>query len=225
MSELTTKLERIADAGVTGIRLLPVDQAQVRQRSRTRGVVAAVAGMLHRDRGGGARGLGPPRSAAPPTAAPRRPARRRLVPGAEPRYESDLKVGDGRQRCDDLRHGRAGATSCESSSRSRRARRLRRTPTRGSKRVVGLSGESVEGRDGHVFVDGRPLDEPYLDVATERFRQRRRSPDSYFLLGDNRANSADSRRWGSVRRTEILGIALRVIAPETRAGAIAGTPR
>ena len=95
----------------------------------------------------------------------------------------------------------------------------------GFKRVVGLSGDVVEGRDSHVFVNGRELLEPYVHVPTGDFARIVVPRDSYFLLGDNRPNSADSRQWGPVRRSEILAIVLRITAPAARAGSIAGSSR
>ncbi len=95
----------------------------------------------------------------------------------------------------------------------------------GFKRVVGLPGDIVEGRNGHLLVNGHELTEPYVRGATTDFPRAVVPRDSYFLLGDNRPNSADSRQWGSVRRSEIIAIALRITAPAARAGAIAGSPR
>jgi signal peptidase I len=95
----------------------------------------------------------------------------------------------------------------------------------GFKRVIGLPGETVQGRDGKVYVDGHPLAEPYLDVVTEDFASVVVPPDAYFLLGDNRDNSKDSRQGGPVRRADIDGIALRITSPAARAGAIPGSPR
>ena len=80
------------------------------------------------------------------------------------------------------------------------------------KRIVGLPGDLVSERDGRVLIDGRALSEPYLD-ARERDRTTRVwgrvAPGRYFVMGDNRIDSCDSRRWGTVPRSAIVG---RVIA-------------
>ena len=74
------------------------------------------------------------------------------------------------------------------------------------KRVVGLSGEEVSIRDGRVYIDGRPLEEPYLRKFTGgHYGPVRVPPLHVFVLGDNRGASNDSRVFGSVHRDEILG--------------------
>jgi signal peptidase I len=90
------------------------------------------------------------------------------------------------------------------------------------KRVIGLPGERVSMRNGYVSIDGVRLAEPYL-AAGDRGRESGewpRSPrDGYFVLGDNRAMSCDSRRWGVVPRESIIGRADIRYWPPTRAGA------
>jgi len=89
------------------------------------------------------------------------------------------------------------------------------------KRIVGLPGESVSMRAGYVFINGERLSEPYLQPG---YRGREsgswaRSPsDGYFVLGDNRAKSCDSRRWGVVPRDRIIGRAEVTYWPPPRLG-------
>lgn len=69
------------------------------------------------------------------------------------------------------------------------------------KRVIGLPGEQVEIRAGQVFIDGRELLEPYEhEKFSEEFGPVRVPADQYFVLGDNREHSSDSREWGCVER-------------------------
>lgn len=72
------------------------------------------------------------------------------------------------------------------------------------KRIVALPGETIEIRDGVMLINGNELKEPYVDP---RFNQSMRSlapikleADSYFVVGDNRDNSADSRFWGPLKK-------------------------
>lgn len=76
------------------------------------------------------------------------------------------------------------------------------------KRVIGLPGDTVEVRDGAVWVNGQILTEPYLRRGhdpREQFGPETVPSGHYFVLGDNRANSLDSRRWGFVPREDIVG--------------------
>ena len=75
------------------------------------------------------------------------------------------------------------------------------------KRVVALPGERVEGRGGHVYVDGREVVEPYLPAgtATAEFAPVTVPPDALWVMGDNRPNSADSRTFGPIRRSTVVG--------------------
>jgi signal peptidase I len=90
------------------------------------------------------------------------------------------------------------------------------------KRVIGLPGETVELREKKVYVNGTPLVEPYVHFLSppsgpselhevtsfdvrERFGPVTVPADQYFMMGDNRDNSADSRYWGFLRRDYIKG--------------------
>jgi signal peptidase I len=90
------------------------------------------------------------------------------------------------------------------------------------KRVIALSGESWEIRRGVVYVDGRRLDEPYLDptVDTRSFGPATVPPGRLFVLGDNRARSSDSRfsQLGYVPRDKVVGRVVAVIWPPSRMG-------
>jgi signal peptidase I len=91
------------------------------------------------------------------------------------------------------------------------------------KRVVGLPGEVVEVRAGTVYVNGEPLDEGYIDA---RFRDDESySPVDvrkgyYYVLGDHRNSSNDSRSWGEVPEKYIYGRAVFRFWPLSKVGAI-----
>lgn len=80
------------------------------------------------------------------------------------------------------------------------------------KRIVGLPGETVTIRDGAVFVNGRQLAESYLVRGTKTVingvnkEKVHLAKDSYFLLGDNRDKSEDSRHYGPIQRNSIIGV-------------------
>ena len=79
------------------------------------------------------------------------------------------------------------------------------------KRVIGMPGETVEIHDGGVYIDGTLLDEPYLATVTEgEFGPYEVPEDHYFMMGDNRNNSADSRYWKNtyLAREKIVGKAV-----------------
>ena len=92
------------------------------------------------------------------------------------------------------------------------------------KRVIGLPGETVELQNKKVLVDGRALDEPYVHFlepshaasevtsfdVRERYGPVQVPPDQYFVMGDNRDNSQDSRYWGFLPRHYVKGKALLI---------------
>ncbi len=87
------------------------------------------------------------------------------------------------------------------------------------KRVIGIPGDRVEFVDNTLYLNGKKQDEPYLDdVTTEDFSLKDLGydvipEDMYFVLGDNRENSSDSRELGLVAREDILGKTMLRIWP------------
>ncbi|WP_324717052.1 signal peptidase I [Carboxydochorda subterranea] len=91
------------------------------------------------------------------------------------------------------------------------------------KRIIGVPGDWIETGGGRVYVNGRALDEPYLDAPTlGRFGPVQVPPGHYFVMGDNRNNSEDSRdpRVGFVPRNLIEGRALWRFWPLTQMGVL-----
>jgi signal peptidase I len=88
------------------------------------------------------------------------------------------------------------------------------------KRVIALPGETVEGRDGRVWVDGSPLAEPYLGdgVVTSDFGPTTVAPDHLWVMGDNRGQSSDSRVFGAIPQGDVVGRAMFRIWPPARIG-------
>lgn len=74
------------------------------------------------------------------------------------------------------------------------------------KRVIAVPGQTVEVRDGHVYVDGRPLDEPYISAPPNYAMPKAVVPEgAVFVLGDNRNNSFDSHLFGMVDQSRLIG--------------------
>ena len=85
------------------------------------------------------------------------------------------------------------------------------------KRVTGLPGETVEVKDGKVFIDGVPLEEEYIKEPPHYTMAPREIPDNeYFMLGDNRNNANDSHYWGTVSRSNIIGKAWFIYWPPNK---------
>lgn len=92
------------------------------------------------------------------------------------------------------------------------------------KRIVGCPGQTVQGVAGRVLVDGKPIDEPYLPAGmhTDWSESRTLGPEEFFVMGDNRGNSSDSRVFGPIKSSEIVGRAAVRIWPPSRWGGLPG---
>lgn len=82
------------------------------------------------------------------------------------------------------------------------------------KRLIGLSGDTVEIREGKIIVNGQELDEPYVDSRLDQSHRSQQpiyvKPNYYYVLGDNRDNSSDSRIWGLVPERYVYA---KVVSP------------
>lgn len=98
------------------------------------------------------------------------------------------------------------------------------------KRVIALPGEEVSIRDGIVYINNQPLQEPYLRERPASRGTWIVPEDAIFVMGDNRNNSSDSRNWGPVPLENVIGRALFVYWPPDEMGSLtssafaAGTP-
>ena len=86
------------------------------------------------------------------------------------------------------------------------------------KRIIGLPGDTVEERGGTVLINGERLDEPYVPAneRDDRTDSWKVPEGSYFMMGDYRSQSCDSREWGSVPREDLIGPVFSVYWPPQR---------
>ncbi len=93
------------------------------------------------------------------------------------------------------------------------------------KRVIGLPGEHVEYKDGNLYIDGFLTEDTYGKTGTDDFKLETLGylnipGDMYFVVGDNRNNSADSRILGLIKKEDILGSVSYRIFPLTKIGRV-----
>jgi signal peptidase I len=87
------------------------------------------------------------------------------------------------------------------------------------KRIIGLPGDVWQEKDGYVYINGKRLVEPYIKPERRDFQSypaRRIPKGRYFMMGDNRQSSCDSRRWGTVPRGNIIGKVFAIYWPPQR---------
>jgi signal peptidase I len=88
------------------------------------------------------------------------------------------------------------------------------------KRVIGLPGDTIEARDGHIYIDAHLLKEPYLpkNTISDDLPKQVVPANSYFMMGDNRGASSDSRVFGPIKKSSIIGRAFVRMWPLTHLG-------
>ena len=87
------------------------------------------------------------------------------------------------------------------------------------KRLIGLPGETWSERNGYVYMNGKKLNEPYIQTDrrdTRTIKPIQIPPGHYFMMGDNRSSSCDSREWGTVPRDNLIGKVFAIYWPPSR---------
>ena len=88
------------------------------------------------------------------------------------------------------------------------------------KRVIGLPGEKVKCKNGDIYINNKKIRENYDHAYTEDFDEIKISKNNYFVLGDNRVNSMDSREYGTFDKKKIRGKTHIILFPFSRFGNI-----
>jgi len=87
------------------------------------------------------------------------------------------------------------------------------------KRLIGLPGDRWEERAGYVYINGKRLNEPYVKASrrdTRTISAIKIAPGHYFMMGDNRSSSCDSRAWGTVPHANLIGKVFATYWPPSR---------
>jgi signal peptidase I len=88
------------------------------------------------------------------------------------------------------------------------------------KRLIGLPGETWQEKNGYIYIDGKMLKEPYIKANRRDYGVNlppvHIGKGQYFMMGDNRAGSCDSRKWGTVPRHDLIGKVIATYWPPTR---------
>lgn len=87
------------------------------------------------------------------------------------------------------------------------------------KRVIGLPKEDIEYRENELYINGNKLENPYGDGYTNDFTDYCRE-DEYFVLGDNREDSIDSRKLGCIKKEDIMGKTNFIVLPFRKWGKV-----
>jgi signal peptidase I len=90
------------------------------------------------------------------------------------------------------------------------------------KRVIAIEGDVIRADEGIVYVNGEPIDEPYLPEGTQTsdFGRVEVGQDEIFVMGDNRANSDDSRSFGPIPESSVVGKAFILVWPPSDFGTV-----
>lgn len=88
------------------------------------------------------------------------------------------------------------------------------------KRVIGLPGDEVEYKNNTLYINGTKVDETYGYGITQDFKYTKKADNCYFVVGDNRNNSLDSRYFGCVPKDKIIGSVRYVLFPFNKFGSI-----
>lgn len=86
------------------------------------------------------------------------------------------------------------------------------------KRIIGLPGETIEYKEGKLYINEKEIDDPYYKNNTLDFESIKIPKNNYFVMGDNRSNSIDSRILGTIPKKDILGTTKLIIFPISNIG-------